>query len=220
MDSKAFLMDDEYTYRGRNTYLLDQYIEQVTFAKYQVQRQMEYAIGRKKQLELEVKAFAGLLVAYFVIQVLANNVTSTDGTLLFMAAQIVSTLLSAAGLFLIPACFFKIIKGSMILLMDNSENRSVVNSSARAYRDEIEECQMHLEKYRLLLEDLHRWKREIMQGGVVEDNTIHERVGKVNLKPNIQVAIDSFGKMGGSYTVLPIVITIVICFLLVWLILH
>lgn len=217
MDGKTFLVEDEYTYRGRNTYLLDQYIEQVTFAKYQVQRQMEYALERRKQLKFEVQAFAIALAAYLVVFYLANSITRAAGTLLFVAGQVVSTILSMANLFFVPACLFKIARGSIILLTDNSEVHAALNSSVRIYQAEIRECQMYLEKYRLLLEDLYQWKREVMQGGEIEEDRIHGRMQGINLKPDIQVALDGFGKMGGFYTTLAIAVTAFICFLIVML---
>lgn len=204
MRGGTFETESEYAYSGRDTYMLDHYMERVTFAKYQVQRQLEYAVKRKRDQAFEIKVFIGVLLCYITIYHLSYMLAESKNIFLFLIGEIVLVVSEIAYLFVVPVCIYRIIRGGFILLMDRLDE-------VKTYSLEIEECQKYLEKYKLLLEDLYQWKEEIIQGGIIDDAAIYERVHKVELSPDIPVMTDAFGKMGKFYTVSAILLTILFC---------
>lgn len=191
-------MNQRYQYRSEFEYELHTYEEKISFAKYQVQSQLNSAIIRKKQEEFELKLYGGILLAMLILFPVAFLFAMAGGLLAFLGAVII-ILLIALFIFVMPVCVYKTTKGIILWII----NRQMFLGKWIMERyeiptcgNEIYNCQVWLGKYKLILEDIERWKEEMKEGEMTfSEEQIRNKFHQINLEPKIQVATEQDGQV-------------------------
>lgn len=194
-------MDDRYQYATELEYQLHTYEDKIAFAKYKVESQLDKAVNRKKDEEFELKLYSGLLLFMFIL--LPFSFTMSLGKWNFLALIGVPLLFVAlAGwIFAMPVCVYKMIKGT-ILYSINQRNKLgewlLKRYEIPFCNTEISACQSYVNKYRVLLENIERWKEEIGEGRLeFPQEQIIKQLEQVELEPQIEIATMRWGKMIG-----------------------
>lgn len=202
----------KFAYDSEEEYLINKYIEQVEFANYQVSRQLESVMERIKDQKFEVKLFIGIFIFIIVFRNLLH-VFSFPGIISNVIISVLDYFFSLAYIFGFPVCLYKVVKGIIILSTSNQNEVGewVVEAfSLPAFFSEIQSCQTHIQRYKLILEDLESWKENLADGIPVDKNVIENRMKDVDFNPKISVVFTNFGKLKRFSTIISIVISIIV----------
>lgn len=215
MEHTEIGINSSFAYRSEEEYFLENSIEKVEFAKYQVSRQLESAVSRQKEHAVEVKIFAGILLMLIVLCNLALAMVVGSGTaVLVLIGALITILCRIAYIFVMPICLFKIIKGTIILCI-NKQNAIGVwaakHFSLPLYSDEIQSCQKYLEKYRILLEDLENCRESLEAGNSFNKALIEDQMSSIELEPQIRVVNPNYGKHNFFAAMTSLIITVILC---------
>lgn len=216
MDNKVSNQEIKFVFGSEEEYLINKYIEQVEFANYQVSRQLENVLERIKDQKFEVKLFIGI----FIIIIIAYNFSyamGTAGIIFSIIGIILNYFCSLAYIIGLPICLYKVLKG-IIILSTSKQNSigkwAIETFSLPAFSFEIQSCQIYIQKYKLILEDLELWKENLADGIPVDKAVIENRMKDVNLNPKISVVFHNFGKLKRFSTLAAIVLSVIIYCLL------
>lgn len=203
-------------YQSEEEYFLNHCIQKVEFARYQVSRQLESAINRKKEQSFELKLFVGILAAFILFYNMALAMTAAGGVLSYIGAVTVM-LCYIAYLIVMPVCVFKIVK-SILILVVNRQGRVGAWIARRyslpLYHTEIQSCRTYLEKYRILLEDLENCKDKLGEEETSWTDFIKERMESTDLEPQIEVVSLNYGKLHKFAAVSSVIVTLLVCIIL------
>lgn len=211
MENRVSNQEIKFEYSSEEEYLINKSIEQVEFANYQVSRQLESILERIKDQKFEVKLFIGI----FIIINIAYYLSSEIG--LPIIGSVLNYFCSLAFIIGLPICLYKVLKGIIILSTSkqNAIGKWVVEAfSLPALSSEIQSCQIYMQKYKLILEDLELWKDSLADGIPVDKTAIENRMKDVNLNPKISVVSHNFGKLKRFSTLVAIVLSVIIYCLL------
>lgn len=155
-------MGNRYEYASAFEYELHAYEEKINFAKYKVESQLKSAILRKKEEEFELKLYGGIFLAMLILFPIDFVLTMAGGIFAILGG-VTMIVLVFLFIFIMPVCIYKIIKGILLWSINRQntlgkwlmERYAITNCGAEIYT-----CQFWIGKYRLLLEDIERWKEE------------------------------------------------------------
>lgn len=206
-----------YQYSSILEYELNSYEEKIGFAKYQIESQIKHACIRRKEEIFEQKLYGGLLAGMLLMLPISIMLTMANGPksahLVIGGAAIGVGPLAIIGallfivlvflyVFIFPVCIYKTIRGIILTNIDRQSalgewisNKFALNSCRR----EICACQIYLNKYQLMLENISQWKQELTEGSLnFSETQIRERLYQLELNPQIKIAniqSDEFKKM-------------------------
>jgi hypothetical protein len=228
-----------YQYDSTLEYELNSYEEKIEFAKYQMESQINFACARRKEEIFEQKLYGGILMGMLLMLPLSILLTMANGpksaylgffgvAIGFGPLAIIGALLLIILAFLyilmLPVCIYKTIKGIILTNMDRQSalGEWIMNKfSLSCCRQEIQTCQIYLNKYQLMLENISQWKREIAEGEEgnlsFSEVQIMERLHQLELNPQIKIAStqsDVFKKLL-CYIAIPCMFFIYICLFLI-----
>lgn len=192
-------MDSRYQYETELEYLLHTYEDKIKFAKYKVESQRNKAVMRKRDEEFELKLYSGILLSLVIL--LPLSFIMSFGKFNFLALIGVPLLfIAAAGwVYVMPISIYKMIKGA-ILYSINKRNK-LGEWFLRRYEipfvnTEISACQIYINKYRVILENIEKWKEEISEGQLeFPEEQILRQLQSVELEPQIEITTMMWGNM-------------------------
>lgn len=212
MISKGVEQITKYQYSSEEEYLLSKGMEEVKFALYKAQRQLESAVSRIKDLKFEVKLFIGILIIIIVLNDISYAMF-VSGSLLTVPGIILNEIFSYIYLIGLPICFYKIIKGMIAFgtTIENEFARQIAGIfSLSAFSSEILECQIYIQKYKLAIEDLELWKDNLTKDIPVDKSTIENRINTLDLNPKIPLAFYNSRKLKCFSFIVSITIFVII----------
>ena len=195
-------MNSRYQYATELEYQLHTYEDKIKFAKYKVESQRDKAVMRKRDEEFELKLYAGILLALVILLPLSFIMSFGKWNFLALIGVPLLFVAAAGWVYAMPISIYKMIKGA-ILYSINKRNK-LGEWFLRRYEipfvnTEISTCQIYINKYRVLLENIEKWKEEISEGseGQLEfpEEQILRQLESVDLEPQIEVATMRWGKM-------------------------
>lgn len=212
----------KFEFENKEQYLIAKYKEQLDFALFQVQGQLDSAKQRKNEELKNIKIFGTLLILFIVVM-LVCIIMSIGCGMMGGGARIVG-LFFVGLLFLdipcliygLPICLYHVMRG-YILLQINKQSQfgkwiakkwkiSVVTS-------EIRECEAYVRRYQLILEHIEECRQELELTGETDIEALKQRVEFVDKKPVIPVSNMMYGRV--SQRIRPIsVITAIILYIL------
>lgn len=192
-------MDSRYQYATELEYQLHTYEDKIKFAKYKVESQRNKAVMRKRDEEFELKLYAGILLFMVILLPLSFIMSLGRWNVLALIGVPLLFIAIAGWIFAMPICVYKMIKGT-ILYSINQRNK-LGEWFFRRYEipfvnTEINACQIYINKYQVLLENIEKWKAEIGEGQLeFPEEQILRQLEQVELEPQIDVATMRWGKM-------------------------
>lgn len=190
-----------YQYKSDREYWLSYYEEQIAFARSKVQSHLKAAMSRKQEQEFELKLYCGILLGIFVLCPLGILLTMSGGLLMLVGGTILVAL-SFGIVFVVPVCCYKISKGLFYWIINRSERAEqwlMQRFGIQTVQKEIQVCMVWIEKYRLLEEQIQKWRGEIdrQEAGTDEKGPDKEemesRFEHVNFEPCIEVVSEFRG---------------------------
>lgn len=216
LENRVSNQEIKFAYSSEEEYLINKSIEQVEFANYQVSRQLENVLERIKDQKFEVKLFIGIFIIINIAYYLLYEIGS-PGIMSAIIGSVLRYFSSLAYIIGLPICLYKVLKGIIILSTGKQSDIGewVVEAfSLPALSSEIQSCQIYIQKYKLILEDLELWKENLADGIPVDKTVIENRMKDVNLNPKISVVSHNFGKLKRFSTLAAIVLSVIIYCLL------
>ena len=209
----------KYEYESEEEYLLNHYIEKLTFAKYKMEQQMKSATARQKEQEFECKLFGGIWAANIILLPI-GVLMCISGWVLTLLGGVFLVIVCIGGLWTImPACIYKFCK-AFIVLSINKQNAvgrwAVQKFSLTIYKSEILQCNEYLQRYTVILEDFNEWKEALSLGEPVDVSAISKRVEGINFDPEIKVTNPNSGELKRFSMIVSIVLSVLIIGLLLW----
>lgn len=193
-------MKHRYQYSSELEYELHTYEEKINFAKYQVESQLNSAILRKKQEDFELKLYGGVLLIMIALVPVAIIFAVSDGVLVVLGVIIIFILI-VFFIFIMPVCIYKSIKGILLWIVNRQKFLGkwiMERYEIPTCGNEIYNCQIWLGKYKMMLEDIERWKEEIKEGKLLyTEEQIQNKFHQIDLEPQIQVATEQNGEVLG-----------------------
>lgn len=209
--------DDElYTVKG--DYWINHYMEQISFARYKVQSQLNSAYERQKEPHNDIMLFGGVMLAGFFIYLLLMIFSHIQITIIFAVANVLRSVWHILLLIIDPVCIFKILRGALLSAADRKRAASEsfpAREELYLYVDEIKKCQSYIQLYDEAYKDMERWKTELANGKKVDMQKVNERFEALTLEPKIPIVKTNHGSINKTASACAIIAGILLFLLLI-----
>ncbi|MBE5881370.1 MAG: hypothetical protein E7289_03505 [Lachnospiraceae bacterium] len=211
-----------YKYDNQIKYWLDHYQEQLEYALTKMLMQLKNAKERKKEQEFELKLYTIVLITMFVILPIALAMPMTRVFPLVILGGVLVAIEAYAFGVIMPICIYKIIKGLVRKAINDKENALgdwiVQRYHVPRLTGEIQACQIYVGRYKEQLANIASWKEMLEQGTFdMEESEIKNRMEKVNLDPEIEIASENNYKLKHMIQRITILLAIIIFSLLIFI---
>lgn len=210
-------------YDSNISYWLDYYEEQIEFACTKVNMQLRSAQERKREQEFEFKLYAGIMLVMIVLLPLVFALPMTKILPFMILGGLLAIVEIVAFVLVMPVCVYKIIQGYVSKIINDNENslgdRIVQKYQLPRLTGEIQACQIHVGRYKEQLANIKAWREMLEEDKLdVEESEIRNRLEKVNLEPDIEVASPNNGKLKRMIRRITVMVAVIIFGLLFGLI--
>lgn len=189
-----------YQYEEGAAYWLDYYEDRIGFALTEVEAQLKHAQKRKEEQEFELKLFAGIFLGIIILLPIALALPMSGVLPLMLIGGVLVIVEIFAIVFIVPICIYKIIKGIVSKVINDKDNGLgdliVQRYKAPRLTGEIQACQVYVGRYKEQLANISSWREMLEDSSFDMDiNELKNRMEKVDLNPQIQIASENNYKL-------------------------